>query len=223
MTIGSNIKKLRTGKKLTQDQLAEKLYVTRQTVSNWERGTSQPDLEQLEAIAAALEVDVTTLLYGPKPKAGPSRKRIVTAVVLVVLTCVLWCLGKFVLAPWIREITSRTYIMDTALLYRFCYQPLVLVLGSCGLMTLASLVWDISLPKQSRQVCLGVGIVMVVCTAVMLVPYSGVYLENELVARIIFQAELYYAGKHGNLVITAIGSIAFFLAFNPPRKQTSQN
>ena len=58
MTIGSNIKKLRTGQGLTQDQLAERLFVTRQTVSNWERGASQPDLEQLEAIAAALGVEV---------------------------------------------------------------------------------------------------------------------------------------------------------------------
>ena len=41
MTIGSNIKKLRTGQGMTQDQLAEKLFVTRQTVSNWERGVSQ--------------------------------------------------------------------------------------------------------------------------------------------------------------------------------------
>ena len=40
MTIGTNIKKLRTSQGLTQDQLAEKLYVTRQTVSNWERGVS---------------------------------------------------------------------------------------------------------------------------------------------------------------------------------------
>ena len=40
MTIGGTIKKLRTGQGLTQDQLAEKLYVTRQTVSNWERGVS---------------------------------------------------------------------------------------------------------------------------------------------------------------------------------------
>ncbi len=40
MTIGTNIKKLRTSQGLTQDQLAEKLYVTRQTVSNWERGGS---------------------------------------------------------------------------------------------------------------------------------------------------------------------------------------
>ena len=38
MTIGGTIKKLRTGQRLTQDQLAERLFVTRQTVSNWERG-----------------------------------------------------------------------------------------------------------------------------------------------------------------------------------------
>ena len=49
MTIGTNIKKLRTTAGLTQDQLAERLYVTRQTVSNWERGISRPDLDQLEA------------------------------------------------------------------------------------------------------------------------------------------------------------------------------
>lgn len=40
MTIGKNIKKLRTARGLTQDQLAEQLYVTRQTISNWERGVS---------------------------------------------------------------------------------------------------------------------------------------------------------------------------------------
>ena len=54
MTIGNNIKKLRTAQGLTQDQLAERLFVTRQTVSSWERSASHPSLEQLEAIAAAL-------------------------------------------------------------------------------------------------------------------------------------------------------------------------
>ena len=54
MTIGGNLKKLRVAQGLTQDQLAEKLHVTRQAVSNWERNVSHPDLGQLEAIAAAL-------------------------------------------------------------------------------------------------------------------------------------------------------------------------
>lgn len=75
MTIGNNIKKLRTAQGLTQDQLAECLFVTRQTISSWERSASHPSLEQLEAIAAALGEDVMTLLYGPKPKYQPSRKR----------------------------------------------------------------------------------------------------------------------------------------------------
>ena len=39
--IGKNIRDLRIEKNLTQDQLAEKLFVTRQTVSNYENGVSQ--------------------------------------------------------------------------------------------------------------------------------------------------------------------------------------
>ena len=40
MTVGKNIKKLRTSLNLTQDQLAERINVTRQTVSNYETGVS---------------------------------------------------------------------------------------------------------------------------------------------------------------------------------------
>ena len=76
MTIGGNLKKLRVAQGLTQDQPEEKLHVTRQAVSNWERNVSHPDLGQLEAIAAALGVEVTTLLYGPPQPYRPSRKRV---------------------------------------------------------------------------------------------------------------------------------------------------
>lgn len=50
MTIGNNIKKLRTAQGLTQDQLAERLFVTRQTISSWERSASYPSLEQLRPL-----------------------------------------------------------------------------------------------------------------------------------------------------------------------------
>lgn len=39
--VGKNIKKFRTAKQMTQDELAQKLNVTRQAVSNWENGVSQ--------------------------------------------------------------------------------------------------------------------------------------------------------------------------------------
>lgn len=63
-SVGKHIRRLRTAKGLTQEQLAEKLFVTRQTVSAWETGKAQPDLETLERIAAALETEVTEVIYG---------------------------------------------------------------------------------------------------------------------------------------------------------------
>ena len=66
--IGKNIKQIRTERDLTQDALAEQLFVTRQTVSNYETGKSRPDIDMLLRIAEALEVDINTILYGPQPK-----------------------------------------------------------------------------------------------------------------------------------------------------------
>ena len=59
--IGKNIKAFREWKCLTQDQLAEKLFVTRQTVSNYETGRSRPDIEMLTKIADVLDVDANTV------------------------------------------------------------------------------------------------------------------------------------------------------------------
>lgn len=63
--IGKNIRALRMRKKLSQDQLAEAIHVTRQTVSNYETGRSRPDVEMLTELAQALDVDIKELVYGP--------------------------------------------------------------------------------------------------------------------------------------------------------------
>ena len=55
--IGKNIRQLRTQKNMTQDELAKKLFVTRQTVSNYETGKSRPDVEMLDRIAQMLETE----------------------------------------------------------------------------------------------------------------------------------------------------------------------
>ena len=69
--IGKNIRQLRTRKNMTQDELAQKLFVTRQTVSNYENGKSRPDVEMLDRIAQMLETDIVTLIYGPTAKKIP--------------------------------------------------------------------------------------------------------------------------------------------------------
>ncbi len=63
-SVGKHIRQLRLDRKLTQEQLAEQLFVTRQTVSAWETGKALPDLETLERIAAALGAEVTEVIYG---------------------------------------------------------------------------------------------------------------------------------------------------------------
>ena len=63
--VRKNIKELRQGRGLTQDELAEKLFVSRQTVSNYELGRTRPDIDMLEKLAQVLETELNTLLYGP--------------------------------------------------------------------------------------------------------------------------------------------------------------
>lgn len=67
--LAKNIKRLRRERNMTQLDLAEKLHVTRQTVSSWERSNSTPDLSLLPAIAEALGCDERSLLYPGEPAA----------------------------------------------------------------------------------------------------------------------------------------------------------
>ncbi len=60
--LSENIKKLRKGKELTQERLAEFLGVTFQSISNWERGESFPDITMLPEIASFFKVTVDELL-----------------------------------------------------------------------------------------------------------------------------------------------------------------
>ena len=66
--VSKNIKKFRTDNGLTQDALAEKINVTRQTVSSWENGRTQPDIEMLEILSQVFSVGIEELIYGEKNK-----------------------------------------------------------------------------------------------------------------------------------------------------------
>ena len=65
-----NIYALRRKAGLSQEQLAERLEVTRQTISKWEGGHSAPDLEKLQAMAAVFGVtlDELTGTEAPAPR-----------------------------------------------------------------------------------------------------------------------------------------------------------
>ena len=60
--LNENIKAIRKSKGLSQQELAVKLNVVRQTISKWEQGLSVPDSEMLLTLSEALETPVSTLL-----------------------------------------------------------------------------------------------------------------------------------------------------------------
>ena len=64
MTFGEIIKKLRTDKGLTQDELAEKIYVTRTAISKWESDRGFPNIESLKTISKYFSVSLDELLSG---------------------------------------------------------------------------------------------------------------------------------------------------------------
>lgn len=60
------ILKLRTKNKLSQEELAEKAYVTRQAVSRWETGETIPNTETLKRLSNLFDVSINTLLGSPR-------------------------------------------------------------------------------------------------------------------------------------------------------------
>ena len=64
MEFANQLKKYRTEKNLSQEQLAEEIFVTRQTISNWETEKSYPDVHSLMLLSSLFQVSLDQLLKG---------------------------------------------------------------------------------------------------------------------------------------------------------------
>ena len=66
MNTGTILKGLRESRHLTQEELAERLMVTRQAVSRWETGETQPNTDTLKLLSKEFGVSINTLLGSPR-------------------------------------------------------------------------------------------------------------------------------------------------------------
>lgn len=64
MSLGERIRSLRTGKSLSQNDLAESLHVSRQSVSKWETNGSVPDLDKLISMSEIFGVTLDAIVKG---------------------------------------------------------------------------------------------------------------------------------------------------------------
>ena len=64
MELGKQIKKYRTDKQLSQEQLSERIFVSRQTISNWENDKNYPDIKSLLLLSEVFEISLDDLVKG---------------------------------------------------------------------------------------------------------------------------------------------------------------
>lgn len=64
MELERRLAELRKKKNISQEEIAEKLYVSRQTISNWERGKTYPDINSLLLMANYFDVSLDHLIKG---------------------------------------------------------------------------------------------------------------------------------------------------------------
>ena len=64
MQVGKQIQHYRKEKNLSQDDLAEIIFVSRQSISNWERGATYPDIQNLLLLSKVFEVSLDQLIKG---------------------------------------------------------------------------------------------------------------------------------------------------------------
>lgn len=143
--IGKNIKELRIRAKLTQEELAEKLFVTRQTVSNYENGKSRPDVDMIVRIGEVLDADANTVIYGIPEEMDKRRKyrRILLLTGILVLVSVLFAWLNAVK----KELRNDTWFCLPFALVRYFGLPAVWMLAGWWLMDVQSLLisyrqWD---------------------------------------------------------------------------------
>lgn len=87
--LADSIISLRRKHGFSQEQLAEKIGVTRQTISNWERGTATPDVETLNLIAKLFDMDLLAIINGESNEQEKAKDTIPHRTALLIAIIVL--------------------------------------------------------------------------------------------------------------------------------------
>ena len=106
MEIEKKLKEARTNAGLTQEQVAEKIMVSRQTISNWENGKSLPDIVSILNLSDLYQISLDELLKGDtkmKEKiekdvkvAKDNKRLILTTAILLVVVAIIYLISAFV-------------------------------------------------------------------------------------------------------------------------------
>lgn len=168
--VGKHIKSIRKEKNLTQDDLAERLHCTRQTISNYETGKSEPGIEVLIELASVLEVEINDLIYGSQKRENTKRQKS-RAVAALAAACVLLAV-IYILAPYANQYRMRYFETTPMYLLQYVLRPFALTLLGWGFAEAAKAFARIRIWKGRSQRTLKIGHVFFWVSAVILAVFA---------------------------------------------------
>lgn len=98
MTINENLKNARLCSGLTQEQVAQQVGITRQALSYYESGRSQPDIDMLISLCKVYNTDINEILYGKKKSVKAYKAVCIVALSLAVAVFLLTFVSAFLLS-----------------------------------------------------------------------------------------------------------------------------
>lgn len=215
--VGSHIKKLRKQQDLSQEALAKQLNITRQAVSQWENGNTQPDIDTLERIAKAFGVDILEVIYGEKRKTAPrltpqERKRYwIRFAGFGILTLALW-----VLLNQLRQ----TDLFDPkyeAWVYIYQYiGPIFYLLIPISVLSGCSLVWDIRIQHWITRLIILLTTLSIIIFYYILTLIFEFSTDGIIISDFLWYSYMYIIVNHALFVLPGIG---LFLGLNGRRTE----
>jgi Predicted transcriptional regulators len=192
-SVSKNIRKIRFQKKMTQEEMAEKLFVTRQTVSNWENGKSQPDIDTLVKIADTLNTDTTTLIYGAPDSVDRKKEKkdlIIAAGILLIAGLLL-----FFTLPYITNLAKTYYLYSLLMLLDLYIYPILWFMVGWVIMHGLSMLGIVRpvRSKYGKKIHITV-LVIVLAYAALMVPYLVDLVRSTVQVLQYFQNPSFYNG-----------------------------
>lgn len=217
--IGKNIRTLRIRRGMTQDELAEALFVTRQTVSNYETGRSRPDVEMLLNIAQVLQADIHHLLYGVPVEEDRRREKL--RLLAAALAVILLAIVQAVLTPISEEAIMRRGDFFPYFLLNLVLSPVQTLFLGWAAMQAVGLLFHLRpaakpwIKLARRVVVVGISLVAAatigLCLNDLLVQFTGNQMKiNPHIAKTILQIlGMVWGGKAPVLVL--LGGLLWYL------------
>lgn len=125
MEIGARIKEHRTAAGMSQDDLAARVYVSRQTISSWENSKTYPDVQSLLLLSEIFDATVDSLIKGDVETMNETIERdstimkrlsyVMLGFLLLMIACLVWICVQVFAWDWALEQTVPTFVLALVL------------------------------------------------------------------------------------------------------------